>query len=131
MVEKNTQSVARQNKTSPSEIAANTLVPPVDICEDKDGVTLYADLPGVAKDGLDVHIDKDTLQITGKRAGRDEAEVGNLYTEMPEKDFYRAFTIGEEIDREKISAQLTNGVLKVDLPKAERAKPKKIDIKYS
>ena len=131
MAERNTQSVARQEQTSPAKTAADTLVPPVDICEDKDGVTLYADLPGVAKDGLDVHIDKDTLQISGKRTGSSESQVEAHYTEMPEKDFYRAFTIGEEIDREKISAQLNSGVLKVVLPKAERAKPKKIDIKYS
>ena len=131
MAERNTQSVARQDKASPAEIATNTLVPPVDICEDKDGVTLYADLPGVGKEGLDVHIDKDTLQIAGKRNALADSQAENHYTEMPEKDFYRAFTIGEEIDREKISAQLTNGVLKVVLPKAERAKPKKIDIKYS
>ena len=131
MAEKNTQTVARQNKKSPAEIAADTLVPPVDICEDKESVTLYADLAGVGKEGLDVHIDKDTLQISGKRTARDKVQVEKLYTEMPEKDYYRAFTIGEEIDREKISAQLNNGVLKVVLPKAERAKPKKIDIKYS
>ena len=60
-----------------------------------------------------------------------EISAESHYTEMPKNDYYRAFTIGEEIDREKISAQLTNGVLKVVLPKAERAKPKKIDIKYS
>jgi len=131
MAEKNTQSVARQEQKRPAKAAADTLVPPVDICENKDGVTLYADLPGVGKDGLDVHIDKDTLQISGKRTVSAETKAETHYTEMPEKDFYRAFTIGEEIDREKISAQLNNGVLKVVLPKAERAKPKKIDIKYS
>lgn len=98
--------------------------------EDKDSVTLYADLPGVAKDGLDVHIDKDMLQIFGRRTARstDDAAGAN-YTEMPARDYYRAFTIGEEVDREHISAHLTNGVLKVVLPKSERAKPKKIDIK--
>ena len=131
MAERDTQTVARQEKATPAETAGNALVPPVDICENQDGVTLYADLPGVGKDGLDVHIDKDTLQITGKRTADKHAQDEKLYTEMPEQDYYRAFTIGEEIDREKISAQLNNGVLKVVLPKAERAKPKKIDIKYS
>ncbi len=130
MAEKNTN-VARQNTAKPSEIATNTLVPPVDICEDKEGVILYADLPGVDKDGLDVHIDKDTLQISGKRTACGTTDANKCYAELPEKDYYRAFTIGEEIDREKISARLTNGVLKVVLPKAERAKPKKIDIKFS
>lgn len=131
MADRNTQSVSRQDRTKPAEKGAETLVPPVDICENKEGVTLYADLPGVNKDGLNVHIDKDTLEISGKRTERNDIQAENHYTEMPGKDFYRAFTIGEEIDREKISAQLNNGVLKVILPKAERAKPKKIDIKYS
>ena len=131
MTEKNIQSIERRNKTSLAETAKDTLVPPVDICEDNEGVTLFADLPGVAKDGLNLHIDNDTLEISGERILKTEKESENHYTEMPEKDYYRAFTIGEEIDREKISAQLTNGVLKVTLPKAERAKPKKIDIKYS
>ena len=128
MAEKNTQSVARQNKANPAEIAANTLIPPVDIWEDKEGVTLFADLAGVGKDGLDVHIDKDTLMIAGKRTVKEETQAESNYTEMPVHDYYRAFTIGEEIDREKISAQLTNGVLKVVLPKAERVKPRKINI---
>jgi HSP20 family molecular chaperone IbpA len=131
MAEKNTQSIAKQDKAVPAEKTANTLVPPVDICENSDGVTLFADLPGVGKEGLNVHIDKDTLEISGKREPETEPSTENYYTEMPKNDYYRAFTIGEEIDREKISAQLTNGVLKVVLPKAERAKPKKIDIKFS
>ncbi len=131
MSEKNTQSIERRDKSNLAETSNDTLVPPVDICEDKDGVTLFADLPGVPKAGLNLHIDKDTLEISGKRTLKTDKESENHYTEMPERDYYRAFTIGEEIDREKISAQLTNGVLKVVLPKAERAKPKKITIKCS
>ena len=128
MAEKNTQAVTRQDKATPAEMAANTLIPPVDIWEDKEGVTLFADLAGVGKDGLDVHIDKDILMISGKRTVKEETQAESNYTEMPVRDYYRAFTIGEEIDRDKISAQLTNGVLKVVLPKAERVKPKKINI---
>ena len=131
MAEKNTQSVVKRDNATPAEKNVNTLVPPVDICENGEVVTLFADLPGVGKDGLNLHIDKETLEISGKRNLHDVKQTEQHYTEMPESDFYRAFTIGEEIDREKISAQLNNGVLKVILPKAERAKPKKIDIKYS
>ncbi len=132
MAEKNSQAVVRKDDVDLASRIRDTLVPQVDICEDKDSVTLYADLPGVAKEGLDVHIDKDTLQIYGRRAPRasDGASGGN-YIEMPARDFYRAFTIGEEVDREHISAHLTNGVLKVVLPKSERAKPKKIAIQYA
>jgi HSP20 family protein len=131
MTEKTIQSVARKDDAELASRIKDSLVPHVDICEDKDTVTLFADLPGVAKEGLDVHIDKDTLQIYGRRSADAHAGAGGNYTEMPARDYYRAFTIGEEVDREHISAQLTNGVLKVVLPKSERAKPKKIDIKYA
>ena len=90
-----------------------------------------ADLPGIGKDELDLQIDKDTLKIYGRLKKSMEQNVVNYYTEFPEKDYYRAFTIGEEIDREKIKASINNGVLKVVLPKSERAKPRKIEIKFS
>jgi len=128
MAEKNTQSVARKDDAELASRIKDTLVPHVDICEDKDAVTLYADLPGVDKEGLDVHIDKDTLKIYGKRAAGTDTKTDGNYTEMPPRDYYRAFTIGEEVDREHIAANLSNGVLKVVLPKCERAKPKKISI---
>lgn len=131
MAEKNTQSVARKEEAELASRTKDTLVPHVDICEDKEKVTLYADLPGVNKDGLDVHIDKDTLQLYGKRSAGADAKKGGNYTEMPACDYYRAFTIGEEVDREHIAAHLSNGVLKLVLPKSERAKPKKIAIKYA
>ena len=129
MAEKNTQSIARKDDAELASRIKDTLVPHVDICEDKDSVTLYADLPGVDKEGLDVHIDKDTLQLYGRRAAGTDAKTGDSYTEMPDRDYYRAFTIGEEVDREHIAANLNNGVLKVVLPKSERVKPKKIVIK--
>jgi len=95
-----------------TEIAKGALVPPVDIYEDKESVTLYADLPGVSRQDLSLQIDKDTLQIYGKVPQlADDAE--KRYGEFAFKDYYRAFTIGEEIDREMITASVTNGVLKL------------------
>jgi len=130
MAEKNTQTVTRKDDAELASRIKDTLVPHVDICEDKDSVTLYADLPRVAKDGLDVHIDKDTLQIYGK-APLDCGDAEKRYSEFSFKDYYRAFTIGEEIDRDKIAASMNNGVLKLVLPKAERVKPRKIDITFA
>ena len=129
MAEKDNRSVARKDDAELASRIRDTLVPQVDICEDKDSVTLYADLPGVARDGLDVHIDKDTLQIFGTLSSRADVKAVGNYTEMPARDYYRTFTVGDEVDREHISAQLNNGVLKVVLPKSERVKPKKITIK--
>lgn len=124
------KALSKKDERSLSEIAKGALVPPVDIFEDEERVTLFADLPGVAKEDLNLQIDKDTLQIYGK-AYKVAAEPGAYtYTEFPAKDFYRAFTIGEEIDRDKITASMSNGVLKLILPKAEQAKPRKIEIKF-
>jgi HSP20 family protein len=132
MTERNEQAVSRKENTKILAPATGNLVPPVDIYEDSDCVTLYADLPGVSKENLDVQIDRDTLKVYGKRGVGNGAEgVTRWYDEMPAKDFYRAFTIGEEINREKISATINNGVLKLTLPKAEKTKPRKIDIKVS
>jgi len=105
-------------------------VPPVDIFEDDEQLTLFADLPGVTKENLNLQIDKDTLQIYGKVTKAQGETDAYTYTEFPAKDFYRAFTIGEEIDRDNITASMSNGVLKLVLPKAERAKPRKIEIKF-
>jgi HSP20 family protein len=108
-----------------------TIVPAVDICEDKERVLLLADLPGVGKDGLDLHVDKDTLHINGNRSDAGYGTAQDDYREMPPLNYYRAFTISDEIDRDKISASMNSGVLKVVLPKSERVKPKKIDIAFS
>jgi HSP20 family molecular chaperone IbpA len=132
MAEKNEQAVARKESDKIQAPASGNIVPPVDIYEDGDVVTLFADLPGVSKENLDVQVDKDTLKVHGKRAVGNGAEgVTRWYDEIPAKDFYRAFTIGEEIDREKITATMNNGVLKLTLPKTEKTKPKRIDIKIS
>jgi HSP20 family molecular chaperone IbpA len=132
MAEKNEQAVARKETDKIQAPASGNIVPPVDIYEDGDVVTLFADLPGVSKENLDVQVDKDTLKVHGKRAVGNGAEgVTRWYDEIPAKDFYRAFTIGEEIDREKITATMNNGVLKLTLPKTEKTKPKRIDIKIS
>ena len=67
MAEQKEKAIAKTESGSVAAAPQNTIVPPVDIYEDGDAVTLFADLPGVSKDNLEVQIDKDTLKITGKR----------------------------------------------------------------
>ena len=130
MADEKEKAITKRDERNLSEIAKGAIVPPVDIYEEEEQVTLFADLPGVTRDDLNLQIDKDTLQIYGKTAKGAAADPATYYTEFPTRDFYRAFTIGEEIDREKISASMSNGVLKLVLPKAARAKPRKIEIKF-
>lgn len=102
--------------------------PAVDIYETQDELVLVADLPGVSKEDLTIKLDDEILTIEG--AAQASAAPGQqLLSEYTSGTFYRQFTVGEAIDREKIDASLKNGVLELVLPKAEKAKPKRIEVK--
>ena len=105
------------------------VTPPVDIYENPDGLVVKADLPGVAKDGLDVRVEKNLLTIRGKT--QHVAPGDPVYREYGLFDFFRQFELNERVDQEKISAELKHGVLTLHLPKAEEAKPRKIDVRVS
>ena len=102
--------------------------PRVDIVETADELLLYADLPGVRSEDLDVRFENGELILYGKCCVRNE-NANFLLTEYSVGDFYRAFSIGETIDSSRIDANLKNGVLTVHLPKTEKAKPKRIAVK--
>jgi HSP20 family molecular chaperone IbpA len=105
------------------------LVPPVDIYETEDGLVVLADMPGVEKDGVNLRVDDGVLTLQGKSSPRERKSA--LMNEFELLDFHRQFELSEEIDQEKIEAKLHNGVLTVHLPKAEKAKPRQIQIKMS
>ena len=101
--------------------------PSVDIMESEEGLTIIADLPGVSRETLNIAIEHGVLTIEGVPAGTDAAGL-DVYREFGLSRFYRQFQIPEEIDPEKTSAALSNGVLTLRLCKAEAAKPRKITI---
>ena len=105
-----------------------TYSPRVDIWETDDELMLYADLPGVRTEDLDIQFENRELRIHGK-VSRRHADVKFLFGEYGIGDFYRSFTIGESIDAEKISAELRDGVLTLHLPKTEKVKPRRIEVK--
>jgi HSP20 family protein len=101
-------------------------VPPVDIYEEQDKLVVLADLPGVKRENLSVKVEQGILTIEGRV---DRAPQGNpLRREWTLVPFFRQFRITEEIDPQKIRAALQNGVLRLDLPKAEKAKPRQIPV---
>jgi HSP20 family protein len=105
------------------------ITPPVDIYETADGLVVKADLPGVANEGLDIRVENSLLTIRGKAA---HAAPGDpVYREYGLVNFFRQFELNERVDQSKISADLKHGVLTVNLPKAEEAKPRKIEVKVS
>jgi len=102
--------------------------PRVDILETDDELTFYCDLPGVRPEDLDLRFEKDELVIHGKV--RPRYPEGKFWLEeYGTGDFYRAFTIYEEVDPDRISAELKRGVLVIHLPKREEVKPKRIAIR--
>ena len=104
--------------------------PRIDVFETDEELLLCADLPGVATDGLNIRYEDKELTIEGRVAPR-HSDVEHLYSEYGVGDFYRTFTIGELIDVEKITAELKHGAVTVHLPKADRAKPRRIEVKAS
>jgi HSP20 family protein len=95
------------------------LVPAVDIYENEQELLVVADVPGVSPEGLELRIEPPELRIKGSTAF-DESTV-----------YYRAFRIDERIASERVSAELKDGVLTVHLPKAEKARPRKVDVRVS
>ena len=120
------QQAARKERSSYSDAA---LTPPVDVIEDATGITLLADLPGVSRDKLHLEIESDTLTIEAETALETPEGLNSSHTEVGLARFRRVFTLSKELDTEKVSAQLSNGVLTLRIPKAERAQPRRIDVK--
>jgi HSP20 family protein len=102
------------------------VVPPVDIYETTDGLVLMADLAGVSKDALDVRVEDNLLTIQGRTS---HAVPGSpLHREFELVNYFRQFELSEKVNQAGIGASLKNGVLKLDLPKAEKAKPRQIQV---
>ncbi len=105
-------------------------VPAVDIYESENALTLVADMPGIPLENIDIDLDSDQLTIRGT-APEHEEKGKAVYREYTCGDYYRQFTLSSDMDRERIQASMKDGVLKLVLPKAEAAKPRKITVKSS
>lgn len=102
--------------------------PSVDIVEDANELRILADMPGVNVESLDIDFEDGALTIHGRVPNRRGEQVKYLLEEYGIGDFYRMFQIGETIDASKISAEYSDGVLTVHLPKVEAVKPRKISV---
>lgn len=106
----------------------NKFIPSVDIFERANEYLIVAEMPGVSKENLDIEIEKDTLKIKGTPEWP-KGDWSPVYREFSDQyEFARTFSIGGDIDRDKIKAKIENGILALVLPKGEQAKPKKIEI---
>lgn len=109
----------------------STMLPAVDVLEDASGITLYADLPGVPKDKLSVRVEAEALTIEGEVSLPMASNMEASHAEIRLPRYLRAFTLGQELNRENVAAEFKHGVLKLHIPKAEHAKPRKIDVKVA
>ena len=122
----NTVPTTTETPTAATREESRYLVPPVDIYETEEGLVVLADLPGVEKDEVDVRVEDDLLTIDAKP--HDGLPGSPVLEEFRLRNFHRQFRLGEQIDQERIGANLTGGVLTIDLPKAAKARPKAIAV---
>jgi HSP20 family protein len=119
------RAVSRKSEASSDEA---TLTPPVDVLEDAGGITLIADIPGVPKEKLQLNINADTLTIEAELDFAMPEEMQASHAEVGLSRYKRSFTLSKELDTEKVTANLANGVLKIRIPKAAHAQPRRIDV---
>ena len=104
------------------------ILPAVDIFENESGITVQADMPGVSRDRLDVHIDSDTLAIEGVADIPMPAGMDAIYADIRSKRYQRSFSLSRELDTERIEASLKDGVLTLHIPKREEHRPRRIEV---
>ena len=120
-----------KDPTTPAARSARpepALVPPVDVVEDATGITLYADLPGVPRDRLHLRIEGDQLGIEAEMELALPQGLSAQHAELELSRWRRAFTLSKELDASRVSAELSQGVLRVRIPKADHAQPRRIEV---
>jgi HSP20 family protein len=126
-----TQQVPVREKAPASEAgsyAGRWFEPAVDIYETEDALTLVADLPGIAPEHVSTDLRENLLTITARSTNR-PTQWKPVYEEFAEGHYTRQFRLGQQIDQAKISAVMKDGVLTLTLPKADAARPRKIQVK--
>ena len=113
----------------PDEPQQPYVVPPVDVFENDHAITLLADLPGVSREQLQVRVDGDTLVLEATAGTQGPQDLQLVYGEAQCPTYRRRFTLSRELDTGRVEAQLRDGVLKLTIPKAEEAKPRRIEVK--
>jgi len=106
------------------------VTPPANIVATQDGYIVELEMPGVSKEGLEVTVEGNELTIIGRRKS-DLPDAELCYSESPNADYRRVFELGPDVDTSKITAEMKQGVLKLFLPKSEKAKPKQIEVKVA
>ena len=111
--------------------ADTILVPPVDVTEDPNGITLVADLPGVPRERLDLNVEADTLTIEGTVTLPTPEGLEATHVEVPRPRYRRVFTLSKELDAAQVKAEFAQGVLTLRIPKAAHAQPRRVAVQVA
>jgi len=122
---------ANTPQATPDETSRNQpfVVPPVDVYENESGITVLADLPGVSRDRLGVRVDGETLIVEASASTAQPEGMQLIYGEAQYPSYRRQFTLSRELDSSRIEAALKDGVLKLQIPRREEAKPRRIEVR--
>jgi HSP20 family molecular chaperone IbpA len=126
-----TRDVSKQEAGSAQDLKQQeqqAILPAVDIFENESGITVQADMPGVSKDRLDVHIDSDTLSIEGRAVIPMPEGMDALHADIRSTHYQRSFSLSRELDTDRIEAGLKDGVLTLHIPKREEHRPRRIEV---
>ncbi|CAG2146080.1 Hsp20/alpha crystallin family protein [Cupriavidus plantarum] len=126
-----TQPVSAESTNTTAAARRPAITPAVDIVEDAHGITLWADLPGVTRDSLEVRMQDGLLSIEAEASVPVAAGLRVQYTELQQPRFSRAFNVSPDFDTARIDAQLQNGVLTLLIPRREEAKPRRIEVRVA
>ncbi|HEV7394711.1 MAG TPA: Hsp20/alpha crystallin family protein [Burkholderiales bacterium] len=129
VAERDQNAIARRAGDQPTR--RMTLTPAVDVFEDSQGITLWADLPGVTMDKLDVKVHVGNLYIEAEAVVPTPAGLRLQHAEIREPRFARAFSLSPDFDTSKIDANLQDGVLKLTIPRRDEARPRQIEVQTS
>ena len=134
----NTQAVNTrpQEQTAEASTAQSSrrefvLRPPVDVFEDRDGITLWADMPGVSRDRLNLHVDGTSLLLEGDLEFPIGGDAQALYADIRSNRYECSFVLSNELDTSRIEANLKDGVLTVRIPKRAEHRPRRIEVRTS
>jgi HSP20 family molecular chaperone IbpA len=122
------QQQPQQQHQQPQRERERALVPRVDVLEDPAGITLLADLPGVAKEQLELKVEGDRLEIEAAVTPPMPERLQPVYAEVRVPRYRRAFTLSRELDAGRIDASLKDGVLTLRIPKHEHAQPRRVQV---
>jgi len=121
--------VKKNHQTTNQTAARRAVIPRYDVEESADAFTITAYLPGVDRAALETHVDGEQLTVFGRRTWTPPSDWTSVYRESAQTDYRLVLELDHRVNREAVRAELNQGVLTLTLPKAETAKPRRIEIK--